>query len=68
MMSTFPVKFPNLWTDSLLADILAADTALGPDYRVLTGIEADRRILLMKLAQAYRELDEALAKLEAIDA
>lgn len=60
----FPVDFPNLYGDALLAEILARDTALGPDYRALNTDEADRRILLAKLADAYRELDLALTDLE----
>lgn len=67
-MATFPVTFTDLYGDSLLAEILARDTALGPDYRALNADQADRRILLEKLADAYRELDEALTKLEACDA
>lgn len=63
-MATFPVHFSNLYGDTLLAEILTRDTALGPDYRVLSVDEADRRILLQKLADAYRELDVALAALE----
>lgn len=64
-MATFPVHFPNLYGDTLLAEILARDTALGPDYRVLNVDEADRRILLQKLADAYRELDLALNAMES---
>lgn len=66
-MATFPVHFSNLYGDILLAEILARDTALGPDYRVLSVDEADRRILLQKLADAYRELDVALDAAESND-
>lgn len=64
-MATFPVNFPSLYGDTLLAEILARDTALGPDYRTLNVDEADRRILLQKLADAYRELDVALDAVES---
>lgn len=63
-MTSFPVRFSNLYGDTLLAEILARDTALGPDYRTLNVDEADRRILLQKLADAYRELDVALDALD----
>lgn len=66
-MATFPVHFSNLYGDTLLAEILARDTALGPDHRVLSVDEADRRILLQKLADAYRELDLALDAAESDD-
>jgi hypothetical protein len=56
--------FPDLHGDGMLVEILARDTDLGPDYRVLNADQADRRILLEKLADAYRELDEVLGKLE----
>jgi hypothetical protein len=62
------VTFLNLFGDSLLAEMVARDTALGSDYRVLNCDQADRRVLLEKLADAYRELDEALTKLEDCDA
>ncbi len=44
-MAAFPVEFTDLFGDTLLAEILARDTALGPDYRVLNVDQADRRIL-----------------------
>ena len=68
-MSVFPATFPS-WasSDSLVAEMLARDTALGPDYRVLNIDQADRRILLEKLAGAYQEIDEALGKTEREDA
>jgi len=67
-VSAFPATFPS-WavSDSLLAEMLARDTALGPDHRVLNIDQADRRILLEKLADAYRELDEALSETERLD-
>lgn len=66
-MAAFPVEFPNLYGDTLLAEILATDTALGSDYRALNADQMDRRILLDKLANAYRELDLALTELEGCD-
>ena len=68
-VSVFPTTFPS-WasSDSLLAEMLARDTALGPDHQALNVDQADRRILLEKLADAYQELDEALNRLEASDA
>lgn len=66
-MAVHPVTFPDLYGDPLLAEILARDTALGPNYRVLNCDQADRRILLEKLANAYQELDEELAELEDRD-
>ena len=67
-MSVFPATFPS-WasSDSLLAEMLARDTALGADHRVLNVDQADRRILLEKLADAYRELDEVLSKAERLE-
>lgn len=67
-MAAHPVTLPDLFGDSLLAEILARDTALGLDYRVLNSDQLDRRILLEKLANAYQELDEALTTLEDRDA
>jgi len=55
------IDFPALYGDSLLAEMLARDTAAGPDLRRLNAEQADRRILLQKLTDAYRELDQALA-------
>jgi uncharacterized protein YukE len=68
-VSAFPATFPS-WagSDSLLAEMLARDTALGPDHQALNVDQADRRILLEKLADAYQELDEALNLLETSDA
>ena len=68
-VSVFPATFPS-WasSDSLLAEMLARDTALGPNHQVLNIDQADRRILLEKLADAYRELDEALTGTEREDA
>jgi len=67
-VSVFPASFPS-WasSDSLLAEMLARDTALGSDHQVLNVDQADRRILLEKLADAYRELDEALSEAERLD-
>ena len=67
-VSVFPATFPS-WasSDFLLAEMLARDIALGPDHRVLNIDQADRRILLEKLADAYRELDEALSEAERLD-
>lgn len=56
-MAASPVEFTDLFGDTLLADILARDTTLGPDLRMLNLDQADRRILLLKLADAYREID-----------
>ena len=63
-MPAFPAAFPALYGDSMLADILARDTALGANWRLLNEDQLDRRILLDKLADAWRELDAALDELE----
>lgn len=61
------VEFPDLYGDSLLAEMLVRDTDCG-HYRMLNVDQADRRILLEKLADAYRELDQALTESERSDA
>jgi hypothetical protein len=55
---------PALHGDTLTAEILTRDTALGSDWRMLSVVELDRRILLEKLAAVYEELGLALDELE----
>lgn len=60
--------FPDWATsDSLLTEMLARDAALGPNHLVLDVDQVDRRILLKKLADAYRELDEALERVDHLE-